>query len=583
MYKESIEQWVNDFLLELEESRGTGPCVREYGCFESCPDLNKCLGELEDERSEFYRHLENVETNEPPAPRKTPLRRDIDRTLKLFINRKLRRRKRFTKADKDTFYPLDSCYSVGVTFGVDLDLTFSQGLYDALLDGPLSVDGSLMTIYDEVTHLKWLLWASTQDETTVRCSNTVVWKYYYKKICAVGYGFLENLVERLEEIIVNHHDPSLEITEATNRSNLPSKPFESLERGIGCQNPSMSLSGQIQPIDDDSNDVFPLHELEILNKTAGNRTIIVRESFEPVRVEESSQPSKDPLEHFDFGDFYRHFLTFDTRSRPSANGDHKAYCPFHEDDTPSLSVNFVKGQYYCFGCGSKGHVHGFLDKIYPDRFVDRSSKIKFLKGREWETRTPEMTYKRTVAINAPDPFRPVKLPPRQKVAVHTEKYTYKAYTDTLAYEKYRYDFADGTKTFRISGTRSLPVFYKEKELVDFLEDGGKHVFVFEGERKVEWAVNNGLMAICMDTGANSRWHARLVEAINRHIKGDVTFYLVPDNDEPGRNYIEGYKEHLGRIDKITFKEVNLPVGSKEDILDYVEQGHTLDEFLTLCE
>ena len=40
--------------------------------------------------------------------------------------------------------------------------------------------------------------------------------------------------------------------------------------------------------------------------------------------------------------------------------DYKACCPFHEEKTPSFSVNPEKQFYYCFGCGAGGNAIGFV-------------------------------------------------------------------------------------------------------------------------------------------------------------------------------------------------------------------------------
>jgi len=54
---------------------------------------------------------------------------------------------------------------------------------------------------------------------------------------------------------------------------------------------------------------------------------------------------------------------------------HKALCPFHEEKTPSFSVN-PKGQYFhCFGCGVGGDVFRFLEAYENKPFMEVLSEL----------------------------------------------------------------------------------------------------------------------------------------------------------------------------------------------------------------
>jgi len=71
---------------------------------------------------------------------------------------------------------------------------------------------------------------------------------------------------------------------------------------------------------------------------------------------------------------------------------YKTHCPFHKDDTPSLSIDPEKGLWHCFGCGEGGDGITFLQKsrgltfgeaadLFRGRIEEhRDSRTRFPKG-----------------------------------------------------------------------------------------------------------------------------------------------------------------------------------------------------------
>ncbi len=79
-----------------------------------------------------------------------------------------------------------------------------------------------------------------------------------------------------------------------------------------------------------------------------------------------------------------------TQLRKGGGGRYMGRCPFHEEKTPSFSVNGVDKLYYCFGCGAKGDVITFVREIEG---LDFTGAVEWLAERfrvpvEYEESSP---------------------------------------------------------------------------------------------------------------------------------------------------------------------------------------------------
>src|SRR4051795_9780876 len=71
-----------------------------------------------------------------------------------------------------------------------------------------------------------------------------------------------------------------------------------------------------------------------------------------------------------------------------AGREWKACCPFHNEKTPSFTVNDDKGFYHCFGCGAHGDAIRFLTDQRGMRLMDA---------------VKELAAKLVLEVGAPDP------------------------------------------------------------------------------------------------------------------------------------------------------------------------------------
>ncbi len=63
----------------------------------------------------------------------------------------------------------------------------------------------------------------------------------------------------------------------------------------------------------------------------------------------------------------------------------KALCPFHQEKTPSFSVDPAAGLWHCFGCGAGGDVCTFLEQIEGITFAEAGERLAERCGLTWRS------------------------------------------------------------------------------------------------------------------------------------------------------------------------------------------------------
>jgi DNA primase len=76
-----------------------------------------------------------------------------------------------------------------------------------------------------------------------------------------------------------------------------------------------------------------------------------------------------------------------------AGREYKACCPFHQEKTPSFTINDEKGFYHCFGCGAHGDAIRFLTDAKGLPFMDAVKELAGKAGMEVPAADPKMREK----------------------------------------------------------------------------------------------------------------------------------------------------------------------------------------------
>ena len=242
-------------------------------------------------------------------------------------------------------------------------------------------------------------------------------------------------------------------------------------------------------------------------------------------------------------------------------------CPFHNDTTPSCSINTETGKFKCFACEAKGDLYSFVAGASG---VSRTTIVRHLEGGE---ATPTISSK--VILKWNEALRGLK---KWKDILLT-----KGITDAVI-EKYLIGF-DGTRI-------TIPIYDKSGKPINvrkYLPNASKYKFlnmkgcngsdlfpiesleentlvITEGECKAMMLCSMGITAITQTGGAGT-WPEGLSDLFK-----DKTVYIVYDIDKSGRTNAQKLAGMLYTKTKAVYV-VDLPLDNKQypkgDITNYV--------------
>ncbi len=214
---------------------------------------------------------------------------------------------------------------------------------------------------------------------------------------------------------------------------------------------------------------------------------------------------------------YERFLSLE----PSGK-EYVALCPFHNDSTPSLTVEPATGRFYCHGCKAGGDFLKFYGLKHGLSMNGGFRQI--LEG-----------ICRDFGIEATDGHQAHKKDHQAQKERGTRSKTYD-YTDQagkMLFQVVRFEPKNFSQR-RPDGKGGWIWSVKDLELVPYrLPEvlGATEVLVVEGEKDCQTAARLGFTATCNPMGAG-KWRAEYSD----HLKGKKVV-LIPDNDQPGREHM----------------------------------------------
>jgi hypothetical protein len=245
-------------------------------------------------------------------------------------------------------------------------------------------------------------------------------------------------------------------------------------------------------------------------------------------------------------------------AKQSENDQISDCCPFHQDASPSLSVNTAAGVFHCFAYGAAGNGFDLYMKLKSVDFKTALAELEALAG-----------------ISS----TPGSAPAGNQRPRVVETFVYYDDEGNRRYWKKRFEpgFEPGRKkSFAFyhnehdgekKGRGGEPLLYN----MHLLKKAplGEPVFFTEGEAKSDVLTAWGLTATSLDSGGQSGKGSAWRDGFLDYFKGREVI-ILPDNDQTGETYAASIAERLLPA-AAEVKILRLPdLPAKGDIIDWVE-------------
>ena len=244
-----------------------------------------------------------------------------------------------------------------------------------------------------------------------------------------------------------------------------------------------------------------------------------------------------------------------------------ASCPYHEDETPSFSINLMQeGACKCFSCNYTSDLLGFHQRISGHSFPDTLKYFAKNLGID-----PDANPEYSKATSKKE---------KKKLGTLVAVYQYIDIHGNIVSETVKYENPKDYRQRRPHPDQPGKYIWnlKDIEVIPYnLQSvtASDTVYFVEGEKDADALGKIGLTATCNPMGAGKWW-----DSLTPYFR-DKAVIILPDNDEAGKAHAQLVAAKIKKVTK-SIRIIDLPgLLPKGDVSDWLAAGNTKADLLEI--